>query len=1022
MITGLTASKGCLRGTASGGDPYVTGPLLDERSLRDTAGVAVRIYMSAAGPLELFWQNENGGFSSVRRAVQTVPGQQWTTVRFDLSADPEWAGMTISRLRLDPGSVGITFAIDYVAAVDHVQQPDVTWIAQANNFDTSLDGWTAPKHVGNFLWEEGKLKGRTTGNDPNIIGPAITLAGQTGVMAQFKATADCVVKLYWTTTEGGFSEARSAIVNYHNTGGWQLLKFDLRNHPQWEAKTITRLRLDPGTVSAVNFEFDSVIIAGAEGFDDADGDLLDGISELAFASNPAHRSQLPGRLTHERWNDMAYYSTSLMVADRGFYGKPDMVRYDHPDRSSPFYTGSYFATCARGWITAPETGSYRFWISGRNGVQLLLSTDGSKYTKRVIAQLNPELGTGHGILSDSSNLWDVYSTQMSEEIQLTAGQSYYLETIQTNGHGIKPHASIAWARPGLARTALELAHVESYTPTADDLDDDYLPDDWEFQHGLSTTDNGSIDPLRQGERGDFDGDGLTNLEEYLLGTDPTNSDTDGDGVSDFDEVAALGTDALTPNAITDTFLAEIALGNYVSSSTAWTMTSGGLLADSFRGEATWNFTVPSDGNWVLRLELELMGATYGNEEVPIVIRVDGKTVVRRQVRFGTGKHGLLEALSPWLLAGNHQVSVLVDNSLARRAVRLVSLKILAPANAAGTLARDNRVLAHPAASRTSPAFLEGYARDPGTVALNGVPAQIGTGGGHWFANVPLSNGPDAQSYTIQYEQGWQAAGSVTWQPTNAMDGETLTIRMGDALRVGAWGSDPAMTSTLTLSSGGTIQLIGTETTPITFPAAGTFTVTGALQDGSSATLTVRVIAPPGFSATILDTLDNFARTLTVAAAPEVAFDIPEHLARLTVGRTSSTASLAIAPLRVEDMGVAARLFPGGPILGTQRINVIGVSDALQNDLTSVSSGGIPGYKNYQTSLTVLNLPPGAHIEVSIYRAGVMFPNGTTTRDIHPDDLTNGSVILHLLFPLGMPGGYCHSLRVYDRDGVLLGAR
>jgi len=321
MITGLTAHKGCMRGTANGNDPYVTGPLLADRSLTGTAGVAVRMYFSADAQLELFWQNENGGFASARRVIQAVPGQQWTTVRFDLSSHPEWAGKTISRIRLDPGSNGIAFAIDYVAALDHVQQPDVAWLTQANNFNTSLDGWTGPKHVSNFLWEEGKLKGRTTGTDPNIVGPAISVSGQAGVMAEFKANADCEVKLYWTTTEAGFGEARSALMTYNYAGGWQLLKFDLRNHPQWAGKTITRLRLDPGVVSGVNFELDAVLTPGAAGFDDADGDLLDGMSELAFGSDPAVRSQLAGRFVHERWNDMPYYSTNQMVADQGFYRK-----------------------------------------------------------------------------------------------------------------------------------------------------------------------------------------------------------------------------------------------------------------------------------------------------------------------------------------------------------------------------------------------------------------------------------------------------------------------------------------------------------------------------------------------------------------------------------------------------------------------------------------------------------------------------------------------------------------------------
>lgn len=46
---------------------------------------------------------------------------------------------------------------------------------------------------------------------------------------------------------------------------------------------------------------------------------------------------------------------------------------------------------------------------------------------------------------------------------------------------------------------------------------------------------------------DFDRDGLTNLEEFPNGTDPHQPDTDGDGVSDGDEVHTDQTDPTTPN-------------------------------------------------------------------------------------------------------------------------------------------------------------------------------------------------------------------------------------------------------------------------------------------------------------------------------------------------------------------------------------------------------------------------------------------------------------------------------------------
>lgn len=68
-----------------------------------------------------------------------------------------------------------------------------------------------------------------------------------------------------------------------------------------------------------------------------------------------------------------------------------------------------------------------------------------------------------------------------------------------------------------------------------DSDFDGLPDSWE------STYLGSVPSDERGPLDDPDGDGLTNMEEYQIGTDPDDQDTDGDGFDDGVEVA-MGSD------------------------------------------------------------------------------------------------------------------------------------------------------------------------------------------------------------------------------------------------------------------------------------------------------------------------------------------------------------------------------------------------------------------------------------------------------------------------------------------------
>ena len=77
----------------------------------------------------------------------------------------------------------------------------------------------------------------------------------------------------------------------------------------------------------------------------------------------------------------------------------------------------------------------------------------------------------------------------------------------------------------------------------EDDDNDGMSDEYELENGL--------DPLNAYDAGyDYDGDGLTNLEEMTLGTNPQSSDTDGDGLTDSQEIT-LGTNPVLSDSDND---------------------------------------------------------------------------------------------------------------------------------------------------------------------------------------------------------------------------------------------------------------------------------------------------------------------------------------------------------------------------------------------------------------------------------------------------------------------------------------
>lgn len=184
------------------------------------------------------------------------------------------------------------------------------------------------------------------------------------------------------------------------------------------------------------------------------------------------------------------------------------------------------------WYTNYENSSYEIWISDDN-----------------------EEYTSVGVVSDGT----AYQYPITEDFE----KRYFKISLTTNyGEYIESVPFVV--------TKTE----EGYFVDFLDSDEDGLPDIYEIMIGtdvnvpdtdndgltdyqevyITRTDPTKFDSVTEGvsdANADSDGDGLSNAQEINLGTDPQLSDTDGDNLSDYDEINVYGTDPLKPDTDDD---------------------------------------------------------------------------------------------------------------------------------------------------------------------------------------------------------------------------------------------------------------------------------------------------------------------------------------------------------------------------------------------------------------------------------------------------------------------------------------
>ena len=177
------------------------------------------------------------------------------------------------------------------------------------------------------------------------------------------------------------------------------------------------------------------------------------------------------------------------------------------------------------------------------------TNDFSYDDKREAYVVDTEIITLSGTLENKSKIKQYYFELTNENEELV--QTGEIEpnkdwTIETALLENKLNYITVYAVAANKETASESLAIYCNT---DDDDDDGISDEYElktiYPYLLFSGKGEDITDVTQiGTEDDYDKDGLTTLEEYILGTDVGVADTDGDGLSDYDEVYKYGTNPL----------------------------------------------------------------------------------------------------------------------------------------------------------------------------------------------------------------------------------------------------------------------------------------------------------------------------------------------------------------------------------------------------------------------------------------------------------------------------------------------
>jgi len=172
-------------------------------------------------------------------------------------------------------------------------------------------------------------------------------------------------------------------------------------------------------------------------------------------SEPAGCEYIYGA-TLETWTGIGgNYISNLMTATNNLSTPPNSSVRLGSILEGPTNNADNYGQRIKGWLVAPETGLYTFWIASDDEGQLYLSPDEDPANKVQIANVPGW---------SSSREWTKFpADQQSAQISLIAGRAYYMEALMKEGSG-GDNLALAWAYGTQAQQVIPAEHMRMEQP------------------------------------------------------------------------------------------------------------------------------------------------------------------------------------------------------------------------------------------------------------------------------------------------------------------------------------------------------------------------------------------------------------------------------------------------------------------------------------------------------------------------------------------------------------------------------